>query len=229
MPEADQAYVREVTTPPDPEEMAKREKSALPTWRLEQIGMAAMTYRNLHHFMLPPPAIVDEEGQPLLSWRVALLRNLGGQELFRLFRLDEPLDSEHNKRLIQFVPSVFCLTEANDTPETTPVLRLSGPRTASPPNRLLQYSEIRNGISRTILAVVASEEYAVPWTKPEDLNVDTDKTYSDKLLWRDGKTLVLTCDGIVSSMDTAVPPEEWIRRALRDQPPAKPAATRPND
>ena len=56
---------------------------------------------------LPPRAICDPDGKPLLSWRVMLLPYLGYENLFALFRLDQPWDSRHNKRLLPFMPSIF--------------------------------------------------------------------------------------------------------------------------
>src|SRR5262245_52104215 len=48
----------------------------------------------------PPAVIYDKHGTPLHSWRVLLLPHLGETQLYSEFRLDEPWDSEHNKRLL---------------------------------------------------------------------------------------------------------------------------------
>ncbi len=52
-------------------------------------------------------AIVDREGKPLLSWRVAVLPQLGELELCKQFQLDEPWDSPHNLALVAQMPDVF--------------------------------------------------------------------------------------------------------------------------
>ncbi|HMP78968.1 MAG TPA: DUF1559 domain-containing protein, partial [Pirellulaceae bacterium] len=60
------------------------------------------TYRRF-----PAAYSVDEEGQPLLSWRVHLLPFLDNNRLYEQFRLDEPWDSEHNIRLVEQMPDIY--------------------------------------------------------------------------------------------------------------------------
>lgn len=57
----------------------------------------------------PPAAVLDKEGRPLYSWRVALLPYLGDEAktLHSEFRLDEPWDSLHNKRLLKKIPKAL--------------------------------------------------------------------------------------------------------------------------
>lgn len=49
-----------------------------------------------NHF--PEPASRDDDGNPLLSWRVAVLPFIEQQALYEKFRLDEPWNSEHTVR-----------------------------------------------------------------------------------------------------------------------------------
>ena len=56
---------------------------------------------------LPPAAIVDRKGKKLLSWRVMILPYIEQDNLYRQFKLDEPWDSEHNKKLIPLMPKVY--------------------------------------------------------------------------------------------------------------------------
>ena len=73
---------------------------------LKQIGLAMHNYLDANgHF--PTPFSVDKQKKPLLSWRVHLLPYLEQQNLYRQFRLDEPWDSEHNKKLIKLMPKIF--------------------------------------------------------------------------------------------------------------------------
>ncbi len=94
---------------------------------LKQIALAM---HNLHdvnnHF--PPQAIVDDDGKPLLSWRVAMLPYLEQQDLYNEFKLDEPWDSEHNKALIPRMPAVFAIPgAAKPEPGKTFYRGFSGP------------------------------------------------------------------------------------------------------
>ena len=50
---------------------------------------------------------VFKDGKPLLSWRVKLLPYLEQGALYKEFHLDEPWDSEHNKKLRATVPATY--------------------------------------------------------------------------------------------------------------------------
>src|SRR5262249_39345951 len=49
----------------------------------------------------------DPQAKPLLSWRVGILPLLGEAELYEQFKLDEPWDSMHNKRLLPKIPRAY--------------------------------------------------------------------------------------------------------------------------
>ncbi len=121
---------------------------------------------------LPSQAICDKDGKPLLSWRVALLPYLGQRELYEEFRLDEPWDSEHNRRLLGRIPSVYVtpggpVDHAREGRTTIQVL--SGPETVfQKPSEALSLEDVTDGSSRTLVLVEALPENAVPWTKPAD-------------------------------------------------------------
>src|SRR5581483_2163049 len=55
----------------------------------------------------PPTTLYDKEGRPTLSWRVALLPYLGEEALYKEFKLDEPWDSLHNKKLLKKMPKAL--------------------------------------------------------------------------------------------------------------------------
>src|SRR5205823_2150780 len=75
----------------------------------KRIGRAFQAYGDDHKQRLPPAAVRDPEGRPLLSWRVLLLSYLGDEDLFLQFRLDEPWDSPHNRTLLPRMPDVYRL------------------------------------------------------------------------------------------------------------------------
>src|SRR5262249_7049390 len=76
--------------------------------RLRQIGIAFHHSHDTHGHS-PPAASYDKQGKPLLSWRAHLLPYLAedGDTLYGEFHLDEPWDSDHNKKLIDRIPAVF--------------------------------------------------------------------------------------------------------------------------
>ena len=73
---------------------------------LKQIGLAIHNYAQANK-TFPPAYTVDKDGKPLLSWRVLILPYLEGDDLYSEFHLDEPWDSEHNKKLLSRMPAVF--------------------------------------------------------------------------------------------------------------------------
>jgi Protein of unknown function (DUF1559) len=72
---------------------------------LRQIAIATENYHDTFDHL--PADIMSAEGTPLLSWRVALLPFLEQANLYEEFRLDEPWDSEHNKKLLEKMPRVY--------------------------------------------------------------------------------------------------------------------------
>ena len=101
---------------------------------MRTIGQAIRAYEQ-QNGTLPPAAILDRKtGQPLLSWRVALLPYLGMGELYKRFRLDEPWDSQHNRALVDEMPSVYRVVPFTKTP--TVVTQLLEAGRALDPTRL---------------------------------------------------------------------------------------------
>jgi RNA polymerase sigma factor (sigma-70 family) len=83
---------------------------------LRKLALAMHAYAENHGGKLPPPAIYSRDGKALLSWRVALLPYLDQSELYKQFHLDEPWDSEHNKKLSETVVKVYTPVGKSATP-----------------------------------------------------------------------------------------------------------------
>ncbi|MDR0328503.1 MAG: DUF1559 domain-containing protein [Planctomycetaceae bacterium] len=72
----------------------------------KQIVLAIYNYHDAYD-ALPPLYTVDADGKPLHSWRVLLLPFLEQAQLYESIRLDEPWDSEYNKRFHDKMPSYY--------------------------------------------------------------------------------------------------------------------------
>src|SRR5262249_2456674 len=81
------------------------------TNKLKQIGLALHNYHDTHRGF-PAWASHDKQNKPLLSWRVHLLPYLEQNALYKEFHLNEPWDSEHNKKLIARMPKIFAGEDA---------------------------------------------------------------------------------------------------------------------
>ncbi len=149
------------------------ESASLQQQRSNNIRQLVLACHNYHDWKktLPPTAIVDDEGRPLLSWRVAVLPFLEQGKLYEQFRLDEPWDSEHNRELISQMPR-FLITDESLAAEGKTTLMM--PTGESAIGRLdpLRLGDVADGTSRTILILDAAPESAVIWTKPDDWEFD---------------------------------------------------------
>ncbi|HEV3262858.1 MAG TPA: DUF1559 domain-containing protein [Gemmataceae bacterium] len=142
---------------------------------LKSIGLAMQAYQG-EHGRLPPAAVRDPEGRPLLSWRVLLLPYLEDKELYKQFRLDEAWDSPHNKALLDRMPGIYRALPGNPSgePNTTFYQVFVGKGTAFAGEELaLKRINAADGCANTVLVVEAAE--SVPWTKPADLHYATDQ------------------------------------------------------
>jgi len=119
----------------------------------------------------PAPANYAPDGKPLLSWRVHLLPQLGLQSLYEQFHLDEPWDSEHNKKLIVRMPMIYRTPGHVFDGKTFYVLPI-GTGALFEGNDGAKPDSISDGKDKTILAVELYEGRGVEWTKPEDLKYD---------------------------------------------------------
>lgn len=142
---------------------------------LKQIVLAMHNYNEVNK-TFPPMASYDKNGKPLLSWRVHVLPYLDQQNLYNQFHLDEPWDSEHNKKLIARMPSTlrspFSKAPAGRTTYLAPVGKAMM-FTGEPKG--VAINEVTDGTSNTIFLVDADDDHAVIWTKPEDLKIDANK------------------------------------------------------
>jgi hypothetical protein len=131
---------------------------------LKQIALAVHQYHDVNGTL--PSVIKDDQGQPLLSWRVALLPFLEQDALYKGFKLDEPWDSPHNKKLLDQMPPVYRI-EGTGPASSTFYQGFAGKGTAFDRTRPLRMSDIADGTSNTVLLVEGGT--AVPWTKPVDI------------------------------------------------------------
>jgi hypothetical protein len=139
---------------------------------LKQIGLALQNYEDKNRRQ-PDRAIRDKDGKPLLSWRVAILPEIEGGALYKEFHLDEPWDSEHNRKLIEKMPDPYRSPDSWQLhPGRTRYLAAVGENLAFPLNGPISLRDFKDGTSKTIQVVEADRDHAVIWTKPDDLEVD---------------------------------------------------------
>ena len=121
---------------------------------------------------LPPAAVTDPNGQPLLSWRVLILPYIEHEDLYKQFHLDEPWDSPHNLTLLDRMPRTYAVRSrhVNPPPNTTYSQVFVGKGTPFESGKKGALNDFKRGTSNTLLIVEAGEP--VIWTKPEDIPYD---------------------------------------------------------
>jgi hypothetical protein len=181
---------------------------------LKMIGLAMHNFASANSD-LPTQATVAADGKPRLSWRVAILPFLDEVQLYRQFHLDEPWDSEHNKRLIAKMPRIFAGNnkKLNDEGKTPYVVPLSEPGmyetlfNTKQDRHSLEQLTAADGAADTIMGTVVDDEHAVIWTKPDDLMVDLQHPVNGLLRLDGDDPIVLLADGAVRQFNPFMDPK----------------------
>ena len=181
---------------------------------LKQIAIAFHAYNDTYgHF---PQDIIDKNGKPLLSWRVAILPFIEQQNLYMQFKLDEPWDSENNKKWSQVAIKVYMSPDADPAtpPGMTHFKGFVGPGTVFEPGKPIRLpADIPDGTSNTILVVEAGDP--IPWAKPGDIPFDPKKPLPKLALpGVDGFVNVALCDGSVRTLNMKTLTERTLKNAI---------------
>ncbi|MEM7315612.1 MAG: DUF1559 domain-containing protein [Planctomycetota bacterium] len=173
------AYGQDTAEIPTPATNTDSVKSQDAERKLRQIMLGLLNYESAMR-AFPPRYSVSRDGKStLLSWRVHILPFLDEEELYQKFKLDEPWNSEHNRKLISEIPAIyqsggvkakgltrFLSFEDDYAPLGPPVFPVG---TTNP--RGYGIRDCKSGTSFTIAVIRADTGEAVPWTQPSDLKV----------------------------------------------------------
>ena len=181
---------------------------------LKQIALAMHNYNaTLGH--LPAQATYDKNGKPMLSWRVMILPYIEQQNLYNQFHLNEPWDSEHNKKLLAKMPKTYISPQQDEKSikeHLTYYQGFVGKGAFFEGKKGLRLpQDFPDGTSNTIMIVEASK--GVPWTKPEDIPYDADKPLPKLGLPGSTNYLAALCDGSVRTITPKLT-ERTLRTAI---------------
>jgi prepilin-type processing-associated H-X9-DG protein len=176
---------------------------------LKQIGLAMHNFHSVQD-RFPARAVFDKQGKPLLSWRVQILPYLEEQALYNQFHLDEPWDSEHNRKLIPLMPAVYQNPSVSAQPGMASYLAVCGKGLAFDGDKGRRLADFTNGTSRAILVVEADPDRAVTWTKPDDWQYNADKPLAGLGQAHPGGVFnVLFADGSVHTIFKTMDPKAF--------------------
>ncbi len=179
------------------------------TNNLKQIGLAMHNYESTYG-SCPAAAIIGKKGKPLLSWRVAVLPYIEQDNLYKQFKLDEPWDSEHNKKILDNNPmppvyGVIGVTKPEDKDTHMQVFRGNGALFDLVQG--FKFASVADGTSNTVMIAMAAK--AVPWTKPDDLEFDPKANPADLVLFVKDITHIAFADGSVRTVRKTTTAEVW--------------------
>ncbi|HQR07185.1 MAG TPA: DUF1559 domain-containing protein [Gemmatales bacterium] len=165
-----------------------------------------------------PEVMTMKEGKPMHSWRVLMLPYLEQDNLYKQVKMDEPWDSETNKKLFESVemPKIFAHPGKKDgntkmtyykafytKPGVTPRAGFS----LEKPMTLGQMSS-KDGTSNTVAMIEAGPP--VLWYKPDDIEFDP-KAQLPNLIspWKDKKVSVGFFDGSIRALWLGTDVQTW--------------------
>lgn len=177
---------------------------------LKQILLAMHNYYADHQH-LPPAVVIGPDGKTPHSWRVALLPHLQLQHLYDEYRLNEPWDSPHNRKLLAKLPHVFRNPMDPGDSTKTAYFVFTGPETVFPNGKGTHIKDIVDGTSSTLMIVEAKRD--IPWTKPEDIPYDAKKPFSTVGGYYDKGFFAASCAGSTYFVRKHVP-EKHLKAAI---------------
>jgi hypothetical protein len=192
----------------------KRAQRSQATNNLKQFGIAMHNFHDVHSRFAT--SVKDEDGKPLLSWRVQLLPFVDQAPLFNKSRMNESWDSPHNKALIKHIPPTYVAPGGKVDAGKTNYVGFHHEKAIFTDEDKMHFRDIVDGTSNTIMVVEADDDHAVIWTKPEDLNFDEKKPHTGLGKLRQGGFLATMCDGAVHFIPSTIAAETLLRLVFRN-------------
>jgi len=178
-----------------------------------QLVLALLNYEETHG-KFPPAYTTDAAGNPLLSWRVEILPFLEQQDLYDQFHHDEPWDSDHNIALLEKMPDLFINPSSPFRSGWTDYVAPMNGDSILAPGPGNKMATIADGTSNTILVMEIGNDQKVPWSAPQDIDVESlDSLDLDN--GHPGTDVVAMCDGSVHNVGKNIPVEEFIQACMK--------------
>ncbi|HUT95522.1 MAG TPA: DUF1559 domain-containing protein [Thermoguttaceae bacterium] len=189
---------------------------------LKQIGLAMHNYHDTYK-CFPAAVLTDENGQPMWSWRVAILPFVKQAPLHDQYDFSEPWDGPNNRALHGIsIPEYRCPDHtAGRATETSYVMVVGKGTIGGEPNETVKIADIRDGTSNTIMAIEVGTS-GIHWMEPRDVTVEeavtflTDPAASPFEQVHVGGANVLLADGSVRFVGESTDPETLRALLTRD-------------
>ncbi len=142
--------------------------------KLHQIALALQGYHEANG-RFPPAYIADNNGKPILSWRVLMLPFMEYDHLYRGLDFAQPWDGPKNKTLLATqLKECQCPSDANvyaPGVAQTNYVAVVGPNAAWAGEKPRKHADFGNDASHTIMLVEVAK--GIPWMEPRDLSLES--------------------------------------------------------
>ena len=144
---------------------------------LKQIGLAMHNYHDTYK-CFPPAVITDEDGEPMRSWRVAILPFVEQAPLYDQYDFSEPWDGPNNRALHgTSIATYRCPDDVGLPPSETSYVMIVGKGTiGGEPNEMVRFANVTDGTSNTIMAIEVGAS-GIHWMEPRDVTVEEAVTF----------------------------------------------------
>lgn len=139
---------------------------------MKQIALALHNYESAYG-SLPPAFTVDDSGKPLHSWRTLILPYLEQAAVYQQIDLSKPWDDPVNRPFNDVAVPTFTCPSGTLPPNMTCYQVIVDQQSAFPGGTSRSFRTITDGLSNTVFVIEANDEQAVPWMKPNDLDLPT--------------------------------------------------------
>jgi hypothetical protein len=165
---------------------------------LKRLAIAVHNYRDVHE-RFPPAVLMGPDGQTPHSWRIEMLPFVNQEALYKQYRMNEPWDSENNKKVLEKMPAVFRSPFDEPKSRNSGYYVFVGPGTMFEGKNGIRMAQVTDGSSNTLLIVEAKR--SIPWTKPDDIPFDPGKPLPEVGGFIKGHFAGATADGSVGVFD----------------------------
>jgi prepilin-type processing-associated H-X9-DG protein len=192
------------------------------TNNLKQIAIAMHNYHDTYK-CFPSAVLTDEDGNPMRSWRVAILPFVEQGVVYDSYNFDEPWDSPSNQVLAGNRSTVYaCPSDPVVGPYETSYVMIAGKGTVGgEPNEVVTFAEITDGTSNTIMAIEVAGS-GISWMEPRDMTVDeaiayiTNPSATGQQHVHPGGVNVAMADGSVRFVSSSISPQVLQSMLTRD-------------
>ncbi|QDU57805.1 DUF1559 family PulG-like putative transporter [Aeoliella mucimassa] len=144
--------------------------AAICAGNVRQISLALINYREVHG-VFPPAYTVDEEGNPLHSWRTLILPYLEQMELYDQIDLTKPWDDPVNADARKANVWIYqCPAESSDVSTHTNYVAVVGDDCIFSGSTPCNLAEITDLLSETLLVVEVNNQ-TIEWMEPRDISL----------------------------------------------------------